>query len=139
MRQAAMLIIFLFALALVFGVYLSHSLVIVQRLAVVDVAQGKAEVLVHGRGDPTPLQVGKLVRAGDIVRTGPKSSVELRWVRWAGGMRVKIGENTRFRVIRSLLNRRTDETRARLGVDLGKIWVRLRQACLLYTSPSPRD
>jgi len=130
MRQAATLMIFLFALALIFGISLSHSLVIVQRLAVVDVAEGRAEVFVHGRGDPVPLEVGKLVRAGDVVRTGPRSSVELRWVRWAGGMRIKIGENTRFKVIRSIVNRRTKETKARLGLDLGKIWVRLREALI---------
>jgi hypothetical protein len=128
MRRAAVVIIFGFGLLMVLWVCFVHSFWIVQRLVVVDVVEGKVEVLVHGRGDPVPLEVGELVRAGDVIRTGSGSLVELRWVRWAGGMRIKIGENTHFRVIRSITNRKTKETNARLGLDLGKIWVRVREA-----------
>jgi len=127
MRRAATVIIFGFGLLMILWVCLVHSFWIVQRQAMVDVVEGSAEVLVHGRGDPVPLEAGKLVRAGDLIRTGPDSLVELRWVRWAGGMRIKIGENSHFRVIRSITNRKTKETNARLGLNLGKIWVRLRE------------
>jgi hypothetical protein len=127
MRQAATALIFGLALLIIFALYLSHSLVIVQRLAVVDRVQGRAEVLVHGRGDPSPLEEGKLVRAGDLLQTGPASSVELRWVRWAGGMRIKIGPNTLFKITRSIVNRSTHDTQSRLRVDMGRIWVRLRE------------
>ena len=128
MRRSATALIFGFGLLMILWVCFIQSFWIMQRQAVVDQVEGKAEVLVHGRGKAVPLEVGKLVRAGDLVRTGPRSSVELRWVRWAGGMRIRIGENTRFRVIRSILNRKTKETTARLRLDLGKIWVRLREA-----------
>jgi hypothetical protein len=128
MRMTAMALIFLFGLVAIFAAYLSHSLVILQRYAVVDAVQGTADLLVHGRGKPVPLQVGRLVRAGDVVRTGRNSSVELRWVRWVGGMRIKIGPETRFTVKKATVNRSTKEEESRLRVDLGRIWVRLRQA-----------
>jgi len=128
MRRAATALIFGFGLLMIFWVYMVHTLTIVQRLAVVDVVEGRAEVLVHGRGEPVPLAVGELVRAGDVVRTGPGSTVELRWVGWAGGMRIRIDQNTRFRVTRSIINKSTSEEEARLRVDFGKIWLRLRQA-----------
>lgn len=127
MRRAATALIFGFGLLMVFWVYMVHTLSIVQRLAVVDVVEGRAEVLVHGRGEPAPLAVGQLVRAGDLVQTGPASAVELRWVRWAGGVRIRIDQNTRFWVTRSIVNKSTSEEEARLRVDLGKIWLRLRQ------------
>lgn len=128
MRRAATALIFGFALLMIFWVYMTHSIVIVHRLAVVDVMEGRAEVLVHGEGDPVPLAPGKLVRVGDVVRTGPASSVELRWVRWAGGMRIKIGPSTSFKVIRAIRNTSTKAEESRLHVDFGKIWVRLRKA-----------
>ncbi|NIR01091.1 MAG: hypothetical protein GTN78_12970, partial [Gemmatimonadales bacterium] len=61
------LFIFGFALLTIFFVYLANSLAIVHRVAVVDVVTGEAGVRVHGRGDPVPLEEGKLVRAGDVV------------------------------------------------------------------------
>jgi hypothetical protein len=128
MRKAATALIFAFALLTIIWFYMTYSLVIVQRLAVVDVVDGRAEVLVHGRGDPVPLEVGELVRAGDLVRTGPASTVELRWVRWAGGMRIRIDPSTDFWVTRSITNKSTKAEEARLRVDVGKIWLRLRQA-----------
>ena len=128
MRRAATALIFGFGLLMIFWVYLVHSLAIVQRVAVVDVVAGQADVLVHGKGEPVPLEVGKLVRAGDLVRTGPESSVELRWVRWAGGMRIEIGPETRFEVTRAITNTRKKTEDCRLRVDFGRIWVRVRKA-----------
>lgn len=128
MRKAAFAIIFGFGLILIFGVYLSHTLFIMQRVAVVDLVEGEAEVLVRGTGDPVPLEVGELVRAGDLVQTGPGASVELRWTRWGGGTRIKVGPNTRFRVTRSIINTSTKSEESRLRVDEGRIWVRIRKA-----------
>ncbi len=128
MRQAATLFIFGFALLLIFLIYLTKSLAVVQRVAVVDSVVGKAEVLVHGEGDPAPLEVGKLVRTGDIVQTGADSSVELRWARWAGGMRIRIGPSTKFAVTKATANRSSDEDESRVRVEEGTIWIRLRQA-----------
>ncbi len=128
MRKAATALIFGFALLMILWYYMAYSLAIVQRLAVVDVVDGQAEVLVRGRGDPVPLEAGRLVRAGDLVRTGPASTVELRWVRWAGGMRIEIDPDTDFWVTRSIINKSTKAEEARLRVDAGRIWVRLRQA-----------
>ncbi|HUU55382.1 MAG TPA: FecR domain-containing protein [Armatimonadota bacterium] len=128
MRQAATLFIFGFALLLIFFIYLAKSLAVVQRVAVVDAIVGEAEVRVHGEGDPAPLEVGKLVRAGDIVQTGADSSVELRWVRWAGGMRIRIGPSTRFAVTRAVVNRSSEEKESRVRVEEGTIWIRLREA-----------
>lgn len=128
MRMTATALIFLFGLLAIIAGYLSHSLVILQRVVYVDRVVGRAEVFVHGRGAPVPLQAGKLVREGDVVRTGPDSSVELRWLKWAGGMRTKIGPQTRFRVKRAVVNRSTKDEESRLRVDIGKVWVRLRKA-----------
>jgi len=128
MRQAATLFIFGFALLLVFLVFFTKSFAIMQRVAVVDLVAGSAEVRVHGRGDPVPLQVERLVRAGDTVRTGPHSAVELRWARWVGGTRIKLGANTTFTVKRAVRNRSTGEEESRLRVDEGTLWIRLRKS-----------
>ena len=58
MRKAATALIFAFALLMILWFYMTYSLAIVQRLAVVDVVDGRAEVLVHGRGDPVDTGVG---------------------------------------------------------------------------------
>jgi len=127
MRMTATALIFIFGLAMIIVGYVAHSLVILQRFAVVDRVEGQVQVYVHGRGAPLPLQKGKLVRAGDVILTGPKSSAELRWVEMAGGARVRIGPDTRFTVMRALTNRRTKDEESRLRVDTGTIWVRLRK------------
>jgi len=127
MRQAATLFIFGFVLLLIFLIYLTKSLAVVQRIAVIDSVVGSA-VLLHGENPPIPLEVGRLVRTGDIVRVGPDSSVELRWARWAGGMRIKLGPDTNFTVARATVNRSTGEEESRLHVEKGTVWIRLRRA-----------
>jgi hypothetical protein len=126
--RAALFFIFVFALMMIFLIYWMNSLTLVRHVAIVDSVQGKVEVLVHGKGAPHTPKVGRLVQAGDIIRTGPDSSIEIRWVRWAGGMRIKIGPNTKFTVKRADLNSSTREEESRLRVDTGKIWVRIRQS-----------
>jgi len=128
MRRTATAFIFLFGLLMITAAYLSHSLVIIQRYAIVDSVVGDTRVYVHGKGDPFPLEVGKLVRVGDLICTGPNSSVELRWARWAGGMRVKIGPEARFVVKRATINRSSQDEESRLRIEKGTIWVRLRRA-----------
>jgi hypothetical protein len=127
MRQVATLFIFVFMLLIVVLIFLSHSLAIVQRVAVVDSLTGSAELLRDGNGKPAPLNAGQLVHAGDVIRTGPNGSVELRWARWAGGTRIKLGPNTRFTVKRAVANRSSGNEESRLRVDEGSIWVRLRK------------
>ena len=128
MRKAATLYIFGFMLLIVVLIFMSHALAIVQRVAVVDSITGSAKLIRDGQGAPVPLELGKLVHAGDVIRTGPDGSVELRWARWAGAMRIKIGPNTKFTVKRAVTNRSTGVEESRLRVDEGSIWVRLRRA-----------
>jgi hypothetical protein len=128
MRQAATLFIFGLLLLIIFFIFLSHSLAIVQRVAVVDTVRGKAEVLRDGTGAPAALEAGKLVHAGDVIHTGADGAVELRWARWAGGMRIKIGPNTKFTVKRAVRNRTKETEESVLRVDEGTVWVRLRKA-----------
>lgn len=128
MRKAATLYIFGFMLLIVVLIFMSHALAIVQRVAVVDSITGSAKLIRDGEGAPLSLKVGQLVHAGDVIRTGPDGSVELRWARWAGAMRIKIGPNTKFTVKRAVTNRSTGVEESRLRVDEGSIWVRLRRA-----------
>jgi len=128
MRKAATLYIFGFMLLVVVLIFMSHALAIVQRVAVVDSITGSAKLIRDGQGAPVPLELGKLVHAGDVIRTGPDGSVELRWARWAGAMRIKIGPDTKFTVKRAVTNRSTGVEESRLRVDEGSIWVRLRRA-----------
>jgi hypothetical protein len=128
MRQAATLFIFGFLLLIIFFIFLSHSLAIIQRVAVVDTVSGKAEVLRDGTGAPAALEAGRLVHAGDIIRTGADGLVELRWARWAGGLRIKIGPNTKFTVKRAVRNRTKETEESVLRLDEGTVWVRLRKA-----------
>lgn len=128
MRQAATLFIFGFLLLIVFFIFLSHSIAIVQRVAIVDTVSGQAQVLPDGAGPPKPLEAGKLVHAGDVIRTGPDGTVELRWARWAGGIRIKLGPNSKFTVKRAVRNRTKKTEEAVLRLDEGSVWVRLRKA-----------
>jgi len=126
MRQAATLFIFGTLLMIVVLIFLSHSLAIIQRVAVVDTVDGGASLLRQEK--PLPLEVGKLVHAGDVIHTDADSSVELRWARWAGGTRIKLGPSTKFTVKRAVTNRSSGEEESRLRLDEGSIWVRLRRA-----------
>jgi len=127
MRQAATLFIFGFVLLLIFLIYLTKSLAVVQRVAVIDSVVGSA-VLLQEEDLPIPLEVGRLVHTGDIVRVGPDSSVELRWARWAGGMRIKLESDTTFVVAKATVNRSTGEEESQLRVEKGTVWIRLRRA-----------
>ena len=93
-----------------------------------DSLTGSAEVVKNGEGKSVALKVGQLVHAGDVIRTGADGSVELRWARWAGAMRIKVGPSTTFTVKRAVTNRSNGEEESRLRVDEGTIWVRLRKA-----------
>jgi hypothetical protein len=119
--------VFGFALLLITAVYLGQTLVIVQRIAMVDRVEGAPVVYVHGRGRPVRLQEGRLVRARDVIETGAGESVELRWMGWVGGMRAKVGPESRFLIKKAIANtsRKTEESRLRL--DRGNIWIRLRE------------
>jgi hypothetical protein len=128
MRQAATLFILGLLLLVVFLIFLTKSVALVQRVAVVDSVVGPAKLLPGGEGEPIAVEAGKLVRAGDVIRTGPDSSVELRWARWAGGLRIRIGPNTSFTVTRAIIDRSTGREESRLRVDEGTVWVRLREA-----------
>ncbi len=128
MRTAGLGIVFGFALLLITGVYLANTLAIMERVAIIDHVEGSPELLVHGKGTPARVQQGKLVRAGDIIRTGPNDTVDLRWARWVGGMRIKVGPNSRFLIKKATMNRSTKEEESRLRLDAGTIWVRLRDA-----------
>ena len=127
-RQAATALVFVFALLMIFAVYMLSSMAIIQRYAVLDVVEGSAQVLVHGEGEPAPCKVGELVRVGDVLQTGPDSSVELRWMRWAGGMRLKVGPESRFTIVRAIFNSSDEREESRLRLDRGRIWIRLRKA-----------
>ncbi|MFB3879716.1 MAG: FecR domain-containing protein [Armatimonadota bacterium] len=126
MRPAATIFIFAALLMIVVLIFLSHSLAIVQRVAVVDTLEGDTSLLRQEK--PQTLKLGQLVHAGDVIRTGADSSVELRWARWAGGTRIKLGADTKFTVKRAVTNRSSGEEESRLRVDQGSIWVRLRKA-----------
>jgi hypothetical protein len=128
MRQAATLFIFGLLLLVVFLIFFAKSVALVQRVAIVDSVVGSAELLQGGSGDPISLEAGKLVRAGDVIRTGPDSSVELRWARWAGGLRIRVGPNTSFTVTRAIIDRSSGREESHLRVDEGTVWVRLREA-----------
>jgi len=128
MRQAATLFIFGLLLLVVFLIFFAKSIALVQRVAIVDSVVGTAELIRGGDGDAAALEAGKLVRTGDVIRTGTDSSVELRWARWAGGLRIRIGPNTSFTVMRATIDRSRNQEESRLRVDEGTIWVRLREA-----------
>jgi hypothetical protein len=128
MRQSATILIVGFVLIVIFLIYLMQSMAVVQRVAVIDAVQGPADVKPHDSDRTVPAEVGQLVRVGDTVRTGAGASVELRWARMAGGMRVKLGPDTSFVVNRATANRSSGVEDSRLGVHGGTVWIRLRKA-----------
>jgi hypothetical protein len=127
MRTAGLAMVFGFALMLITAVYLGQTLVIVQRIAMVDRVQGGPVVYVHGKGRPVRLQEGRLVRARDVIETTAGESVELRWMRWVGGMRVKVGPESRLLIKKAIVNTSSKAEESRLRLDRGNVWIRLRE------------
>src|SRR3990170_517894 len=125
MGRSLFLLVFAFVLLVLFFAWFAQSLSIVERIAVVDRATGNVEAKSPKGEAWRTLKRGNLVRAKELVRTGPGASAELRWAGW---MRARLGENTQFVVRKCIVNRSTKKADARMRVETGSIWIRLRRA-----------
>lgn len=122
MRKAAVLLISATAAMLVTGVLITQSLVVLQRVAAVEGAQGIVQVRQRGHEDYAPLAGRERVAAGDMIRTGANSHLDLYWV---DGTRMRIGPNARVRVLKTQYNAASRADTAMFKLDLGRVWIRV--------------
>ncbi len=122
MRKYVVLFVMV-ALILVFtSLSLTGSLFVVQRLAGIHDPQGTVELKRAGSSDWRPIADIKTVKAGDTVRTGGGSSVELSWV---DGTRMALAENTELVVRKFTFNTAKQVSTSLFSLRLGRIWIRL--------------
>ena len=122
MRKAAMLLVSLAAIMIVVGGLMTQSLVILQRVAVVDAVEGMVWLQQRGHADFVPLADRPRVAAGDTLKTDARSQVDLRYV---DGTRLRVGPSSRLTVLKDQINRRTQDQTTMFKLDLGRVWVRI--------------
>ncbi len=122
MRRPIFLILINAMILLVIFALLTQSLVIVQRLAVVDNVAGIVEVQRNGRGAFRVLAERDFVKTGDIVRSSRNGSAEFAW---ADGTRWKMLPDTQLCVKKATSNlvRHTDNSQ--LELERGKVFLRV--------------
>jgi hypothetical protein len=124
MRASVVLYLVAFALILILLFVTAQGLAVSQCLVrVVDVV-GSAEIQPKGTSSWQALPLGQLIKAGDMVRTGADSEVDLAW---ANGTHVRLGANTAFSVAKAQTKNSTRTTSSETKLSIGKIWVRLRK------------
>jgi len=122
MRKAAVLLLSTAAVLMVVGVLITQSLLILQRVAAVENVQGMVWLRQHGQGDFVPLADRARVAAGDVLKTGEKSQLDLHWV---DDTRMRIGPNSLVTVLKNHYNAATKADTALFKLDLGRVWIRI--------------
>ena len=122
MRKGVFLLVFAFLLMMYLLVATTSSLFVLQLTAAVQIMAGSAEVHPKGLTVWQPLQDGDYVKAGDTVRTGEESTVELRWV---DGTRMRLAPHTTVEVRKCTFHQIEDTQTSLFYLRLGQIWVRL--------------
>jgi hypothetical protein len=124
MRRAVILIVAVFAIALVLAVLMGQSLVVGQRLAHVSGLAGEVSAKLPRGGDFQPLADGMNVLAGTTIRTGPAATVTLNWI---DGTRIRVGSNAIMTVLKCQINRNTQAETSLFRLQVGEILVRVRK------------
>lgn len=122
MRKAAVLLLSTTAILMVVGMVMVQSLLILQRVAAVEEAQGMVWVRQRGHEEFSPLADRPRVAAGDMIRTDASGRVDLHYV---DGTRMRIGPNTRMTVLKSHHNAATNADVQTFKLDLGRVWIRV--------------
>jgi hypothetical protein len=121
-KASFVILVALLALLAVAGGLL-QSLAILQRLAAVSDVQGDVKVMTRPGGAYYPLTEGRLVKAGDVVRTGEGTAT----LNWVDGTRIKLGPGTTLKVLKCELHAATDATISLFKLDVGKVWLRVHK------------
>lgn len=122
MRRPIFLILINAMILLVIFALLTQSLVIVQRLAVVDSVAGIVEVQRNGRGEFRVLAQRDFVKTGDIVRSSHNGNAEFAW---ADGTRWKMMPDTQLRVKKATSNLVRHADNSQLELERGKVFLRV--------------
>jgi hypothetical protein len=119
MRKAVVALLFAFGLALVAWVFITQSVVVLQRLA--NVSQVKGDVTVVAKGQTAALQPkeNQKIKEGDVVRTGADGSVLLTWV---DGTKVQVTPGSQLEV-RKLPTK--DRDVSLFNLKGGEVWARV--------------
>ena len=122
MRKIGVLFIFIFAIAIIMGLLMSQSLVVMQRIAHVSNVAGWVQVKSRTDSDFKPLAGAEYVRAGDTLSTGAQASLALNWL---DGTRIRVGPSTVITVLKCQLNKSTQTETSLFKLDVGQIWIRI--------------
>lgn len=122
MRKAAVLLLSATAVMMVVGVVITQSLLVLQRVAAVEEAQGVVWVRQRGHQEFAPLAGRPRVGAGDTIKTGDNSHLDLYWI---DGTRMRVGPNALLKVLKSQHNAAFHSDTSMFKLDLGRVWIRI--------------
>jgi len=122
MHKAAVLLISVLVVFIFVGIVMVQSLMIVQRIATVSEVVPPVWVKSHTDGDFRTVDDRAMVRAGDLVKTGPDAKVTLNWV---DGSRIRLAPATTLKVLKCTLNKSNDAKTSLFHLDVGSVWIRL--------------
>lgn len=87
--------------------------------------EGSAEVLPDGQKKWRALRIQEMLRAGDDVRTGSQSRIELTL---PDGSQVRFADNTRFKITSLAAGDASDDRNVKVHLALGRSWANLSKA-----------
>ncbi len=122
MRKVAVLFVFMFIMAILIGLVMSQSLVVMQRIAHVSNTAGPIQVKSGDQQHYHALGEATHVAAGNTLSTGPTGTLMLNWI---DGTRIKMGPNTILTVLKCQLNRSTKAQTSLFKLDIGQIWIQI--------------
>lgn len=101
-------------------VYMTQSVVILQRLANVSQIQGQVTFVPKGKTTPNPLGENNKVKEGDLVQTAADSTAVLTWI---DGSKVRIGPASELEVKKCFTKGGQEVSLFRL--NSGEVWARI--------------
>lgn len=122
MSRVAVLLILVLALGIVLLWVMGSSLYLLQRMVVVESAQGKVEAMRKQGSGWEAVSAGMPLAAGSRLRTGDDGYCTIVWV---NGARAKLDPNSEFRITACHLDTRNKQELNRCGLQSGRTWVRV--------------
>lgn len=120
MRKTIVVLLLAFVLVIIAWVFVTQSVMVLQRVANVSQIQGQVSFIPKGQAVAIPLTDNDKVKEGDVVQTGPASSALLTWV---DGSKVQVGPESRLEVKKCFSRNQQEVSLFRL--DTGQIWSRI--------------
>lgn len=124
MGRNALLIVFFFLMVLLLLTFTSQGLFVLERVAVIDQLEGRAEVIRSGGGRGVEAKIGLPVKTGDTVVTGRDSWLRLHW---ADGTTMRIGPNSKVEVRKCHFNTSSRKEESLFSLTVGSVLASIRK------------